>query len=145
MSHQGMSGSEAHQPAYHDQLRRRWIKHWREWDIYGQAAESLRDELDECCDRIRANWRRADISLFEQLQSQLNALTPPRFPDELRGYTCGAKTRAGTPCKQGGVFSNGRCKFHGGASTGPVTEAGKAQARENGKLGGRPPKKPKPM
>lgn len=27
---------------------------------------------------------------------------------------CGAKTRAGTPCKRKDLFINGRCKLHGG-------------------------------
>jgi len=53
---------------------------------------------------------------------------------------CGAKTRAGTPCKQKAVYWNGRCKFHGGLSTGPKTAAGKEQARVNGRRGGRPKK-----
>ena len=61
----------------------------------------------------------------------------PPVPQEFHGLTCGAKTRAGTPCKRIDLYWNGRCKFHGGLSTGPHTEAGKAQARENGKLGGR--------
>lgn len=30
---------------------------------------------------------------------------------------CGAKTRAGTPCKNG-AMANGRCRMHGGKSTG---------------------------
>lgn len=46
--------------------------------------------------------------------------------------TCGARTRAGTPCKQRGLYSNGRCKLHGGLSTGPRTEAGKASSARNG-------------
>lgn len=54
---------------------------------------------------------------------------------------CGAKTRAGTPCKQKTVYGNGRCKFHGGLSTGPKTDAGKEQARINGRKGGRPRKR----
>jgi len=54
--------------------------------------------------------------------------------------TCGAKTRAGTPCKQRAVYRNGRCKFHGGLATGPKTEAGRAQSRINGLRGGRPRK-----
>ncbi|WP_434516674.1 HGGxSTG domain-containing protein [Dechloromonas sp. ARDL1] len=54
--------------------------------------------------------------------------------------TCGAKTRAGTPCKQKAIYSNGRCKFHGGLATGPTTEAGKEQSRINGRKGGRPRK-----
>ena len=54
--------------------------------------------------------------------------------------TCGAKTRAGTPCKQKAIYWNGRCKFHGGLATGPTTEAGKEQSRINGRKGGRPRK-----
>jgi len=54
--------------------------------------------------------------------------------------TCGAKTRAGTPCKQRAIYRNGRCKFHGGLATGPKTEAGRAQSRINGLRGGRPRK-----
>ena len=53
---------------------------------------------------------------------------------------CGAKTRAGTPCKRLDTAHNGRCRLHGGKSTGPTTEAGKEQARINGRLGGRKPK-----
>lgn len=54
--------------------------------------------------------------------------------------TCGAKTRAGTPCRQKTIYWNGRCKFHGGMATGPTTEAGKEQCRINGRKGGRPRK-----
>lgn len=42
-----------------------------------------------------------------------------RFPEELRGLTCGAKTRAGTPCKRRDLYLSGRCRLHGGLSTGP--------------------------
>ena len=55
----------------------------------------------------------------------------PPYPEECRGMTCGAKTRAGTPCKQRDIFSNGRCKFHGGLSTGPKTAKGKRKALAN--------------
>lgn len=54
--------------------------------------------------------------------------------------TCGAKTRAGTPCQQKSIYWNGRCKFHGGLATGPTTDAGKEQSRINGRKGGRPRK-----
>ena len=57
----------------------------------------------------------------------------PPFPEELRGMTCGAKTRAGTPCKQKGIYGNGRCHLHGGLSTGPVTEEGKKKSSMNWK------------
>ncbi|HDY97718.1 MAG TPA: hypothetical protein ENH72_04425 [Pseudomonas sabulinigri] len=45
--------------------------------------------------------------------------TRPPFPEELRGLTCGAKTRAGTPCKRRDLYLSGRCRLHGGLSTGP--------------------------
>lgn len=56
----------------------------------------------------------------------------PPFPDDLRGLACGAKTRTGTPCKLTAIYKNGRCKFHGGLSTGPTTAEGKAKAAANG-------------
>ena len=34
--------------------------------------------------------------------------------------TCGARTRSGEQCKHKGNLRNGRCKRHGGASTGPT-------------------------
>lgn len=40
--------------------------------------------------------------------------------------TCGAKSRAGTPCKRAPTPGKKRCKFHGGRSTGPKTPKGKA-------------------
>lgn len=42
---------------------------------------------------------------------------------------CGAKSkRSGNPCR-GWAMPNGRCRMHGGASTGARTEAGKARIR----------------
>ncbi len=38
---------------------------------------------------------------------------------------CGAITRKGTPCQRPGNKHNGRCKLHGGRSTGPLTKDGK--------------------
>ncbi|MEA3271552.1 HGGxSTG domain-containing protein [Ralstonia pickettii] len=46
--------------------------------------------------------------------------------------TCGARTRAGTPCKMTAIHRNGRCKLHGGMSTGPRSNAGKARSAANG-------------
>jgi hypothetical protein len=42
---------------------------------------------------------------------------------------CGAKTRKGAPCRAP-AMSNGRCRMHGGASTGPRTGQGRAQCAE---------------
>jgi hypothetical protein len=41
---------------------------------------------------------------------------------------CGAKTRNGSPCR-GPAMRNGRCRLHGGKSTGPKTPEGLALAR----------------
>jgi len=63
----------------------------------------------------------------------------PALPEDPMGLTCGAKSkRTGQPCKNVSLYSNGRCKFHGGLSTGPKSEAGKRKAAANGKKGGRP-------
>lgn len=44
---------------------------------------------------------------------------------------CGAKTkRMGLPCRAR-AMANGRCKYHGGLSTGPKTLEGKARALAN--------------
>jgi len=55
----------------------------------------------------------------------------PKTPRNNRSK-CGAKTRKGTQCiapsvwdKKNDKARNGRCKLHGGLSTGPKTEAGK--------------------
>lgn len=44
---------------------------------------------------------------------------------------CGAKNRQGKPCKRRGNKRNGRCKLHGGKSTGAKTEQGKLASRVN--------------
>ncbi len=44
---------------------------------------------------------------------------------------CGAKTRAGGKCKAP-AMRNGRCRVHGGASTGPVDQTGNANAVTHG-------------
>jgi hypothetical protein len=42
---------------------------------------------------------------------------------------CGARTRAGAPCK-GPAMPNGRCRMHGGPSTGPRTPEGLERSRK---------------
>jgi hypothetical protein len=41
---------------------------------------------------------------------------------------CGARTRRGTPC-QCPAMRNGRCRIHGGLSTGPRTAEGRERIR----------------
>ncbi len=49
--------------------------------------------------------------------------------DFLRAPRCGARTRAGTPCRAP-AMRNGKCRLHGGRSSGPRTAAGLAKIRE---------------
>lgn len=87
-------------------------------------------------DEKRARW----VEYWARLEETGYLYTGEPFPPELIGMTCGAKNRAGKPCGQKAIYRNGRCKFHGGMATGPTSEAGKEQARINGKKGGRPRK-----
>jgi hypothetical protein len=50
----------------------------------------------------------------------------------LRGRPlCGAKTRAGGSCKVRAEPGKARCRFHGGKSTGPRTQAGRGRIAES--------------
>jgi hypothetical protein len=47
-----------------------------------------------------------------------------------QGQRCEARTRRGTPCQRPARLPVGRCKLHGGASTGPRTKDGLARLTE---------------
>ena len=44
---------------------------------------------------------------------------------------CGAKNRKGLPCGNAPIKGRNRCKFHGGRTTGPKTQAGKDRSKMN--------------
>jgi hypothetical protein len=50
-----------------------------------------------------------------------------RFGPDWLGQRCGAKTRRGTACQRPANKKNGRCRLHGGASTGVKTKQGGAR------------------
>lgn len=51
----------------------------------------------------------------------------------MKNVCCGAKTKStGKPCRITHIYSNGRCKYHGGLSTGPKSPEGKKRASLNG-------------
>tara|TARA_B110000902_G_C13811034_1_gene399833 strand:- start:42 stop:398 length:357 start_codon:yes stop_codon:yes gene_type:complete len=52
---------------------------------------------------------------------------PWRFGPDWPGQRCGAKTRRGTSCQAPAKQPVGRCRVHGGASSGPKTEDGLAR------------------
>jgi hypothetical protein len=61
-----------------------------------------------------------------------------RFGDSWTGQRCLAKTRGGSPCQKAALTGKGRCRLHGGRSTGPRTEEGRARiAAANYKHGNR--------
>lgn len=82
------------------------------------------------------HYYKASDEIFEAWAALGYCYPPPEsipFPEICRGMKCEATTRKGTPCKNDGTgYSNGRCKYHGGASTGPLTEEGKKIASQNG-------------
>jgi hypothetical protein len=55
----------------------------------------------------------------------------PDFPKECEGMTCGAKTRFGDACTETNLCKSGRCKTHGGLSTGPKTLKGRRRSALN--------------
>jgi len=50
--------------------------------------------------------------------------------DYAKALRCGARTRRDTPCRQP-AMPNGRCKMHGGKSTGPRTPEGLGRSRRS--------------
>ncbi|MDC0971444.1 HGGxSTG domain-containing protein [Alphaproteobacteria bacterium] len=60
-----------------------------------------------------------------------------RFGSDWPGQRCGAKTRMGTACQRPANKRNGRCRVHGGASTGPRTKEGRARISETNLRHGR--------
>lgn len=102
------------------ELRRRWQAHFR---AFADAVEAFEVEADA---RAAAGVRGEPKTNY------------PAFPDELRGLQCGARTRAGTPCKRSDLMTSGRCKLHGGLSTGAKTDEGRARSRSNLALRWRP-------
>ena len=50
-----------------------------------------------------------------------------RFGPDWPGQRCGAKTRRGAVCQCPANKKNGRCRLHGGSSTGAKTEEGRAR------------------
>ena len=56
---------------------------------------------------------------------------PWRFCPNWPGKRCEAKTRKGTPCQRPAKLPVGRCRLHGGASTGPKTKEGLKRLAES--------------
>lgn len=100
------------------ELRKFWRAHWAEHDRIREANEAASD--GDSANVL--GGRRAPRIAY------------PPFPDALRGMICGARTRKGTPCQRLDLYRSGRCKLHGGLSTGPRSVDGKERAADNLRL-----------
>ena len=62
---------------------------------------------------------------------------PWRFGLHWPGKRCEAKTKKGTPCQRPAKLPVGRCRLHGGASTGPRTKEGLKRLADSKTIHGR--------
>lgn len=99
-------------------------------DLHREARSFHRSQMEKLAQHDA--FRQAYYSVPPRFRPQP---APARYerepwPEHLRSIPCGATTRAGTPCKRTDLFTNGRCKFHGGMSTGAKTRAGRKRQRD---------------
>jgi len=96
-------------------------------DTVKRAVPRVRDLIEETVaqrgrSRSYRQWLRGELR--DEFAAQLAEEEAWRPPKRDRPC-CGAKTRAGHPCKRKHVGRGGRCPNHGGMSTGPRTPEGR--------------------
>ncbi len=109
--------------------RRKLQAFWREYDRVGALRHEMvhDEELAE---------RRAEYFIDQDVWLPLVLPSWPEFPPECIDMVCGGRgRRKGTPCQCKKIERNGRCKWHGGRSTGPKTSEGKIRSLANLKRG----------
>lgn len=117
-----------------DAEKRRLLRAW-------YADRDRVDALRRDCVSDRAAAQRDALRFVYSGEEPPPRVLPsyPEFPPPCVGMQCGAKAKStGEPCKSTQVFRNGRCKFHGGLSTGPKSAEGKRASLENLRLGWEP-------
>ena len=109
------------------------------WFALNEAVAVLRSRglADECADKLLEKIASQPVNMTEPRYDYCIVRAPararhgvlvgseiePAEPAQAKSL-CGAKTRAGEPCKRK-ALENGRCRNHGGLSTGPKTAAGR--------------------
>ncbi len=88
---------------------------------YPWGSQAWRDEYARLRKTSPDYWARAQIRFINFAWRCI----------ALPGERCGARTRTGAPCKAKAILKSGRCRNHGGLSTGPKTDDGKVRAKEN--------------
>ena len=86
------------------------------------GSDIRRDKIAHILRYTRHTYREAVAQIVARNKRARNTPVP--------GERCEARTRRGTPC-QCKAMSNGRCRLHGGLSTGPTTPEGKMTAAAN--------------
>src|SRR6185312_12122648 len=83
---------------------------------------------------LNSNGLNADEQqVFDALYGATAGATRRGVPADYDGSNprlCNARTKSGRPCRAARL-ARGRCKWHGGLSTGPRTPEGKARALAN--------------
>ena len=101
-------------------------ENWREWKLFGWVVCPARPNRrsKHCgsagCSMGASCWRMADLGLTGD----------GRPIKRRRRVLCEARTRAGGFCRMRVEPGKGRCRLHGGLSTGPKTAEGKARCVE---------------
>ena len=94
---------------------KRYESHFRPCPATAMRHPDFRKVCDECTGVVCALMRE------KGLDDDGLPLPPKDRP------FCGARARSGAPCKKKVIPGKRRCKYHGGLSTGPKTDAGKAK------------------
>lgn len=99
-------------------------------DLHREARSFHRSQMEKLAQHDA--FRQAYYSVPPRFRPQP---APARYerepwPEHLLSIPCGATTRAGTPCRITTTNHGGRCRLHGGMSTGAKTKAGRKRQRD---------------
>jgi len=103
-----------------DRLRIAWRRYWQAYDQWRANRDARREAA-------RLAW------LGNRSGRYIEPICEPfpHVPAAFQKLVCGARTRFGTLCKRRDLYRSGRCRLHGGLSTGPRTLEGKARSASN--------------
>ena len=94
------------------------------------VADGLTDELRHEMRRLRALGLYAGPLLGDELEPTPDSTWRGIPPGASDPRLCGARTQGGWPCRSL-ALPNGRCKWHGGRSTGPRSPEGTRRSAAN--------------
>ena len=115
-------------PAEADGAGEKYRLRWRRVVVQDGHDDEGRAALRE----LRRRGLYAGPLLGDELEPEPGS-TRRGIPPDYRGddeRLCNAKTRSGRPCRAQALLS-GRCRWHGGLSTGPKTPEGRARSAAN--------------